>query len=141
MRYQNNLLAQQYDDLHEKHMKCKKYVDPFSSSDIEYAKNIENELSLFEEDNFCESMVFDNEKDELSIQQVIRNNFKKLNRPADFHFENGFLRRPVLNDEENSLVAHLLTPRRDGFTGRVRVHNWSSVDPGSKVTILFEKAV
>ena len=147
MRYQDNTLAQKHDVLYEKHKKCKeneKYIDPFSLSDIEYIKNAENELSLFEEEHLHEPMVFDNGHDDLSILlPIIRDNFNESFDPAYFYFENGVLRRPVLNDEERELIRHFLTPRMVTFTGRIGVHNWSSVDIDNllenKVTVLLER--
>jgi hypothetical protein len=126
MRYQDNFLVQQYEDLHEKLLKCKKYMDPLSLPDIDYIKNVENELSLFEERYLREPMAL--EGDELSLLlPILKNNLKEPYDPAYFSFVDGNHLRPPLPSEDREMVMNVLLPRMGGFTGRIGVHGWSSV--------------
>lgn len=122
MRYQNDLLAQQYDDLN------KKYICACSSSDYTAIRISEGDLGHFEELFLREPMVFDEESEELSILlPILNNNFEKAYDPAYFYFVDGNHLRPALSDEEREMIMHILLPRMGGFTGRIGVHNWSSV--------------
>jgi hypothetical protein len=139
MRYQNDLLAQQYDDLHQK------YMEACCSSDVNSIESAENALAFFEEFHFRKPMVF--EEEELSmLMPIMKDNYKNLSKPAYFRFENGKLRKPVIyNGEEKEIVEHILTPRMGGFTGRVFVNNWSSVDDNNladnKVSVSAERSL
>jgi hypothetical protein len=99
---------------------------------------------LFEERFLHEPMVFEEEEFPVLLP-IIKDNFKDLKKPAYFRFENGMLRRPVINnEEEKEIVEHILTPRIGGFTGRVFVYNWPSVDVNNlaknKVTVSIERS-
>ena len=140
MKYKENILSLQYNELQEKLM-CVS-----TSSDFKVIESADIELSLFEQTFLHEPMVFDEEHDELSILlPIIRDNFKESYDPAYFYFDNGNLRRPVIsNDEEKELATNFLTPRMGGFTGRIGVHNWSSVEADKRivdsVTVTIERS-
>ena len=126
-------------------MKCKKYESHADClSDIEYIKNSENELFLFEERYLHEPMAL--EGDELSLLlPILKNNLKDSYDPAYFSFVDGSQLRPSLSGEDREMVMHILHPRMGGFTGRIGVHNWSSMNVEDHcedmVTVSIERKV
>ena len=72
MKYQDNYLQQQHDDLHQN------YESACCSSNFAAIRIADGDLSTFEERFLGEPMVFDEESEELSILlPIIKNNFKE----------------------------------------------------------------